>query len=269
MNFAHSKFSDSKHSGIQNSIMTAIIVDDEARGRRILKSFCEEYCPQLKILDMAASVEEARALLTTHSPDIVFLDIEMPHENGFVLLEEYASKMPFEVIFTTAYEQYGLQAFDVDAMDYLLKPIQIDELIAAVEQVAARLNLQKNPSKLGFIKELVENGTLDKIALTTLDGYTFTNPNQIVRCEAQGNYTSVYFENGTSLLLTRTLKHYDDLLQNRGGFFRIHKSHLINLKYVRQFIKGRQAFVEMNDNTQLEVSERKRKNLLHSLGTGN
>ena len=245
--------------------MRAIIVDDEARSRRILKAFCEEYCPQVKVVGMANSVAEARVLIEEKSPNLVFLDIEMPRESGLVLMDTYEKPIPFEIIFTTAFEQYALQAIQSHAIDYLLKPIQIDQLIAAVEAVAERLVQKNSSAKLSLIKHLIESKVINKIALTTLDGFTFVSPSKIVRCEAFGNYTRVYFEDDSFLLLTRTLKHYEEKVLNRPDFFRIHKSHLINLNYVKRFIKGRKAYVEMKDASKIEVSERKRKSLLDVL----
>ncbi len=245
--------------------MTGVIVDDEARSRRILKAFCEEYCPNLEIVGMTNSVQTTRDLLKEQTPDVLFLDIEMPHENGLALIKEWEGAFPSEVIFTTAYEQYALEAFHVDAIDYLLKPIQIDELIAAVGRVQARLNQQNNTTKLGVLKHLIETEKLDKIALTTFDGFTFVSPTAIVRCQAHDNYTYVYFTDGSFLLLTKTLKHYEEVVLNRKNFFRVHKSHLVNLDYVEQFIKGRQAYIVMKDESKIEVSERKRKLLLEKL----
>lgn len=245
--------------------MNCIIVDDEARSRRILKAFCEEYCPQLNIIDLADSVAAARILIEKHDLDLVFLDIEMPFEDGLSLLKDYPNGMPFEVVFTTAFEQYALQAIQANAIDYLLKPIQIDELVVAVQRVEQRISLLNSETKLTFLQRQIQEKNIHKIALTTIDGFTFVNPVDIIRCESHGNYTYIYFIDGSFLLLTSTLKHYEDILLQEGDFYRIHRSHLINLRYVRQFIKGKQAYVQLTDDTKIEVSERKRKGLVLAL----
>ncbi len=244
--------------------MRAIIVDDEARSRRTLKTLCEEYCTDLAIIGMADSVKEARILVEKFKPDLVFLDIEMPIESGFALLKNKEETEVFEIIFTTAYDQYALEAFKFSAVDYLLKPIEIDELVLAVNKARSRIELDGSSQRFSYLKEMLAKEEIDKIALTTMDGYTFIEYDKIVRCEAQGNYTSVFFDDGSFLLLTRTLKHYDEILTPKG-FFRVHKSHLINLKYVRKFIKGKQGAVEMIDGQLIEVSARKREALLQEL----
>lgn len=243
--------------------MKGIIVDDEAKSRSMLKTMCENYCEGLEICAMAASVSEAIELIDEHGPDLVFLDIRMPVQSGFHLLEHYDS-IPFEVIFTTAYDQYALRAFKYSAIDYLLKPIAIDELKAAVERARSMLSNGQKAEQLSLLKEAINNEKINKIALITLDGFTFVRFNEIVRCEAQGNYTSVFLSNGNSLLITKTLKHYEEILVEKM-FFRVHKSHLINLNFVRRFIRGKQGLIEMNDGTHIEVSFRKREALLKRL----
>ncbi len=248
--------------------MKAIIVDDEGRSRRTLLALCEEYCTGLNVVGTAASVQEAKVLIEDSNPDLVFLDIKMPEENGFVLLESYEHGAPFEVIFTTAYEQYALQAFQASAVQYLLKPIDIDALIRAYEKARGRINaIVEVDDTLDYINmdNVIEQFNATKIALTTLDGFTFVRFDQIVRCAAEGNYTYVHFNDGSFLILTKTLKHYESLLEGKG-FFRIHKSHLINLNYVRKFIKGKQGYIILSDGEKLEVSARKKEPLLKALG---
>jgi len=243
--------------------MRGIIVDDEARGRRMLKALCEEYCENLEIVGMAASVTEAKTIIDELKPDVVFLDIQMPVHSGFALLEQY-NEIPFEIIFTTAHDQYALQAFKFSAIDYLLKPIEIDELINAVEKVQEIKGFTNRSNRLDLLKEALTAKSINKIALTTQDGFTFVRFEDIIRCEAQGNYTSVYLTDGSSLLITKTLRHYEDILEDKQ-FFRIHKSHLINLSYIRRFIKGKQSMVETTDGKSIEVSLRKREALLQKL----
>ena len=244
--------------------MKGIIVDDEAKGRSMLQALCEEYCEGLEIVGQAASVDEAIEVVARENPQLVFLDIHMPVKNGFQLLEAYEGDPPFSVVFTTAYDQYALQAFKSSAIDYLLKPIDIDALTAAVEKAQRRHRSRDDSRRLAILKEVLEKDPINKIALTTLDGFTFVSYEDIVRCEAQGNYTDVVLADGSSLLITKTLKHYEEIL-NGKDFFRVHKSHLINLNCVRRFVKGKQGLIEMTDGQLIEVSLRKKEALLERL----
>ncbi len=245
--------------------MKGIIVDDEAKSRTMLKALCEAYCEDVEICGLAASVNEAIELVNIHQPDIVFLDIRMPIQSGFSLLEHY-KELPFEVIFTTAYDQYALKAFDYSAADYLLKPISVEDLKKAVNKIKQQKGGLSKKEQLSLLKDAIEGKTLNKIVLTTLDGFTFVRFDEIVRCEAQGNYTDVFLNPPASLLITKTLKHYESVLPP-SIFFRVHKSHVINLNYVRRFVRGKQGMIEMNDGTMIEVSLRKKDALLHKLAT--
>lgn len=244
--------------------LTAIIVDDESKGRASLKKLCEKYCDNVTITGLADSVAGAKKLIERDDPHLVFLDIRMPTADGFSLLEAYED-VPFDVIFTTAYDQYAIKAFKFSAIDYLLKPINIQELQDAVERVRKKFeNQQSAPSNVVTLKENLSSGTFSKIALPTTEGYTFLKRDEIIRCEASGNYTIFYLKSGIKYVITKTLKHYEEML-TEYGFFRVHKSHLINLKYVEKFIRGKQGYVEMVDGKMIEVSSRKREDLLKHL----
>ena len=245
--------------------MKGLIVDDETRSRRLLQGLCEEYCDDLEIIGLAGSVSEAKILIEEEEPDLVFLDIRMPIESGFELLKYYNNDFSFEVIFTTAYDEYALEAFNFAAIDYLLKPIEIDELVRAVIRVKALRNSSPQPEKFEFLQELLVAQKIEKIALTTNDGFTFVNHQDIIRCEASSNYTTVVLIDGTSYLITKTLGHFEKLLFEKD-FFRIHKSHLVNLHTVRKFIKSKKGgIIETTDGKQIEVSSRKRERLLDRL----
>lgn len=245
--------------------MKGIIVDDEARSRRLLQALCKEYCDGLEIIGLADSVSEAKKLIAQEMPDLVFLDIRMPIESGFELLKFYDNDFSFEVIFTTAYDEYAVEAFQFAAIDYLLKPIEIDELVKAVESVKELRDVPPQPEKFEFLQEILIAQKIDKIALTTTDGFTFVNHEDIIRCEAESNYTTVFLMDGNSHLITKTLGHFEKLLYEKG-FFRIHKSHLVNLHKVRKFIKSKKGgLVETVNETRIEVSSRKREELLRRL----
>jgi len=244
--------------------MKAIIVDDEAKSRRMLSTLCEDYCSEVEVAGLADSVAQARPLIKEHQPDLVFLDISMPLESGFALLDGYPEELPFEVIFTTAFDEYALQAFKYSAIDYLLKPIDIDALVAAVDKVKRIKGISTYQDRYQLLKEILASREINKIALTTQDGLHFVRYEEIIRLEASSNYTTFYLIDGTSLLITKTLGHYEELLLEKN-FFRVHKSHLINLSFVRSFIKGKQGMVEMTDEARIEVAVRKREALLKEL----
>lgn len=244
--------------------MKCIIVDDETKSRILLKKLCEEYGKDLSVAGMAASVTEAIEVINAQKPQLVFLDIRLPKQSGFALLEHYGDQLPFSVIFTSAYDNYAFQAFKYTAVDYLQKPIEVDELVRSIEKVR-KIYLKDHSSEADECTRLNnQSDRISKVALTTIDGYTFVKFENIVRCEAQGNYTSVFLTDGNPLLITKTLKHYEELLLPKG-FFRVHKSHLINLHCVRKFIKGKKSMVEMIDGMQIEVSFRRRDALLDRL----
>ena len=247
------------------SNIKGIIVDDEARSRRVLRALCEEYCENLSILGVAASVKEAKLLIEIEQPDIVFLDIRMPLESGFELIKSYGENIPFDVIFTTAYEEHALEALKFSAIDYLLKPIEIDQLIKAVERVRQTRNICNYAEKFEFLSKILSSDNNEKVALTTADGLTFVNYKNIIRCEAESNYTQIVIIDESPILITRTLKYFDDMLSEKG-FFRIHKSHLVNLYCIRKFTRSKNGgLVETIDGVQMEVSGRKRDALLERL----
>ena len=246
-------------------IMTAVIVDDESKNRASLKKLCEKYVPDLKIEGLADSVATAKKIIDRTDPDLVFLDIRMPVEDGFELLKKY-DDIPFDVIFTTAFDQYAIKAFKFSAIDYLLKPISIQELQEAVEKVRKKKGKtqEKSRTNISTLKENLVNGNFDKIALPTTEGFSFVKRDDIIRCEASGNYTIFYLQNKTKYIITKTLKYYEEML-SEYSFFRVHKSHLINLTYVSKFLRGKQGYVQMNDGKNIEVSTRKREELLKRL----
>lgn len=242
--------------------MKCLLIDDESSSRKVLRRLCQEYCPDLEIVGEADSVNEGIKKIDTLKPDLVFLDIHMPVKSGFALLEHYQDNIDFSVIFTTAYNEYAIEAFRYTVVDYLQKPIDIDELQVAVAKSLKNQRIEAD--QIRTLQEALFAEKIQKIALTTAEGYTFVRFEDIIRCEAQGNYTNVYLNNGDTVLITKTLKHYDELLLSKG-FFRVHKSHLINLNFVRKFLKGKKSMVEMTDGIQIEVSSRKREELLEKL----
>ncbi len=241
--------------------MRSLIIDDEPRSRQVLKHLCASHCQEIEVVGEAGSVNEGIEHIEALKPDLVFLDIHMPVKSGFALLEHYQNNPDFLVIFTTAYEEYALESFKYLAAGYLEKPIDIEELQGAVKK--AQISFNSRPDKQLALQENIEK-QLEKIALSTMDGYAFVRYEEIVRCEGEGGYTKFFLSNKESLLITKTLKHYEDMLLKKD-FFRVHKSHLINLKLVRKFIRGKKGMVEMSNGDLVEVSSQKRDQLLELL----
>lgn len=243
-------------------MINAIIVDDEPRNIRILKNLLEEFCPEVMISGEAESSETAISLIRVTQPDLVFLDIEMPFGNAFDLLDKL---MPvnFQVIFVTAFDNYALKAFRYYALDYLLKPVDIEELKTAVKKAGERVKEKNMSQKLDvFIQAMKPSkNSVQKIGLPTNEGLVFTNIEDIVRCEASGSYTIIYLQDKQKFIVSKSLKDYEDLLPE-DNFCRIHHSHIVNLAYVKKYFKGRGGYIEMNDNTTIEVATRKRDEFL-------
>ena len=239
-----------------NNKIKAIIIDDEADGRTVLHSLIHMYCPQITIIGQSSSGEEGLAMIQDLNPELVFLDIDMPGMNGFSLLKRI-KEITFEVIFVTAHHHYALKAIKHSALDYLLKPVDKTELIEAVEKFV-KIDKQKVNERMSFLlkNESKEASEITQIILNVREGYIFTDIEDIIRCEADGNYTMVFLKNGTKQLASKTLKEFEYIL-NQNNFWRIHKSHLINLKHLKKYVKGDGGGnVVMIDNSEIEVSRR-------------
>ncbi|HQV00962.1 MAG: response regulator transcription factor [Bacteroidia bacterium] len=234
----------------------AIIVEDEPYNRQLLLAKLEQFYPQIRIVDACSNGQEALLLVKKYNPELVFLDIEMPVMNGFEFLKQYGPH-DFEVIFVTSYDKYALQAIKFSALDFILKPIDNDELIAAVNQFLFK---HKNGiDQKSLLQNLVGNMQTPKpenyrLALSTLDGTLFLNTDEIIRCEADSNYTKFVLHKRANLLASKTLKEFDELLTEHH-FVRIHKSHLVNRKYIRKL--SADGYVILHDESQVEVSRRR------------
>ncbi len=243
--------------------MKAVIIEDEESGRETLKNYLAQYCPDVQLLGMADSVITGVELINKTSPDIVFLDVEMPYGNGFDLLEKFEN-ITFEVVFVTAFSHYAIKALNLCASYYILKPVDIDELILAVNKIKEKK--VKTTAEPSHTKVLIENlksinKQSKKVILPVMEGFEIIHVSDIVRCEANDNFTSFHLTNGKKMLICRTLKFYEECLSD-FDFVRIHKSHLINLQYVTKYNKGKGGFVTMSDGSQVDVSPNKREEFI-------
>ena len=244
--------------------MRAIIIDDEKKGREILKSLIETYCKEVEIIAQAASADEGYELIQKHEPDLVFLDVEMPGGNGFSLLERF-NEITFQIIFTTAFDEYAIKAIKFHALDYLLKPIDIDELRVAIENVKKALKEEKGGGNR--YAELVQSRKMEhlgKLALPIKDGIIYLSISEIVRVESDGAYSIFYTDCGKKHLSSKNLGEYEEILPPLG-FFRVHRSHIVNVKKVKKFIRSDGNFIEMEDGSRVEIARRKKDEFLEMM----
>ncbi len=247
-------------------MVNCVIVDDEPRNIKVLKAMLEEFCPDLSIVGEAPDAEQAEKIIDMVRPDLVFLDIEMPYGNAFDLLDRLMP-IAFEVIFITAFNEYSLKAFKYSALDYLLKPVNIEELRLAVQKASERMRLKQSNQRLNNLLANLkqQDPSTYKLALPNMEGLVFVPIDTIIRCEASKGYTFLYLKDGTRHLSTRTIKEYEDLLPP-SAFLRIHNSHIINLMSVKKYQKGRGGYVEMEDDTLIEVASRRKTEFLKRFG---
>jgi len=235
--------------------LTAIIVDDELHGRENLKKIIEIYCPEIEILGVADSVVNAKELVSRFTPDTVFLDINMPVLDGFDFLKEYEDRN-FMVVFVSAHEEFGINAVKAGAADYLLKPISIKELKQTVKKLLSiHVKIKGKPHQ-----------DEDKIIIPASHGFIILIIDEILRLEADGSYTTIVNKDGKKTVVSRTLKEFEDTLP-KELFFRIHKSHLINLKHIKDYSNLSGSFVTMTDGSRIEISRRKAPDFIQKIKT--
>ena len=238
-------------------MLSALIVDDEKTNRDTLRKLLNEYCPTVKILGETSSVEESLEFLKKNKPDLIFLDVEMPNGTGFDLIRKI-NKIDFKIIFVTAHSHYALKAIKFSAFDYLLKPVDTDELIGAVKN--ASTGKEPNSEQYTSLIENLNNEGSKKLAVPVKDGFVFLSPEDIIRLQADGTYTHIFICN-EKYTGTKNIKEYEQILHDQN-FFRSHNSHLINLKHVKRFSRLDGYFVHMSDGSVAEISRRKKEEFL-------
>jgi two-component system LytT family response regulator len=240
-------------------MIKALLVDDEVNNLESLSFLLENDCDNVEVLCKARSASEARKCLERNTPDVIFLDIEMPGENGFDFLSSL-SERPFKVIFVTAYNQYALQAIKANALDYLLKPVKIEELQAVVEKLKLLENdaasKEQNQQLLqAFLQSVQQKEPPKKIALPQLGGIIFIEVDDIVSLQADSNYTIIHLNTMQKMVISKTLKDFEELL-DASQFARIHKSYIVNLRYIKEYSSIDGGIVKMTDGNQWSISRR-------------
>ncbi len=237
-------------------MIKAILIDDEAGARQTLSALLEEYCPEISIVAQCSNVPEGVRMINKENPDVVFLDIEMPEYNGFELMD-FFKEIDFEIVFVTAYSQYAIRAFEVSAVDYLLKPVEIDPLKNAVEKVIQKRKQQNINQRLDLMKSTYSGEEIKKIAFPMNDGMMFADVADIVLFEADRAYTQVFMKNGTKITVSKPMRVFEDILDNRQFIFRPHRSYLINLNYIKKYVRG-DSLIFMDNGMSLAVSRERK-----------
>lgn len=242
---------------------SAIIVDDEPKLREVMDIKLTQNCPEIKIVGKASNVPEAYDLIKKQKPNIVFLDIAMPGESGFDLLEKF-DKIDFQVIFATGFNEYALDALKVSAVDYILKPINTEDLKNAVQKAVLNIDEKQKLERYEVLKYNIKNvGKQDtKIALASTEAYDFVKVSNIIRCEGWQKYTKIHISNGTTIVSSYNIGVYKDMLESYG-FYSCHKSHLINEHLIERYLK--EGNVIMSDGSQVPVSRRKKEEFMQKV----
>jgi len=245
-------------------MIKAIIVDDEQYCCETIASLLEDNCPEVELLGIYHNGADALPAIRQHSPSLVFLDVEMPKMNGFEMLEQLVS-INFDIIFTTSYDQYALKAIRFSAIDYLLKPIDREELQIAVQKVVQRSQRTITQQVEILMQKLHQPAkSINKIALPTMEGLQMILVNSIISCEADSNYTILLLKGNKKVIVSTTLKEIEESLEDYS-FARVHRSYLVNLNEVEKYIKGEGGYLIMSDGSNIDVSRNKKENLLKKL----
>lgn len=243
----------------------ALIVDDEQNSRQALRALIEAVAPDVTILADAKNTKEARKYIEALKPDLVFLDINMPGETGIELMESF-DNLTFHVVFCTAYDKYAVKAFRLNAVDFLLKPIDPDELTHAIEKVKLRGAKVQKDQIVEIGKQMLGTGKLniDRIALPTAEGIHFVQLTDIVWLESLGSYTKFHVSGQSPIVVSRLIKEYEELLEDHN-FLRVHQSSVLNMKHVKKYVRGDGGQVWMSDGSEIEVARRRKDELIKAL----
>lgn len=252
-------------------MITAVIIDDDINLRNGMKGLLNLYAPEINIIGEADNVKNGVTEILNKKPQVVFLDIQLTDGTGFDILENITKtegKINTNIVFITAHEKYAIKAFRFSALDFLLKPVDPDELQQVIAKIKNSLESKSSFSNIDLLLENISRkvDTFKRIALSTSDGIHLFEIGDIIRCESNDNYTQFFIKNQKPILISKTLKEYDELLSEHG-FERIHQSHLINIAYLKAYIKSDGGYVLMQDGSQLPISQRKKERLKELLNT--
>lgn len=245
-------------------MIKAIIIDDEERARILLKGMLKEFVNDVEVIEECKDLPNGIKAIKKHSPDLVFLDIEMPGHSGIELLDFFNdNEVNFDIIFTTAYNQYAIKAFKLSAIDYLLKPIEIEELQQSIE----RYKIKQKRQQLDYLalRENLSSSTNERIAIPIGNAIKFIEPSSIMCLKADSSYSEIYLEDSTKLIVSRTLKNFEEVLNSANGFLRCHKSFLVNVNFITDYVKSDGGYVVLKGGMELSISSEKTAELLEMM----
>ena len=246
--------------------INALIIDDEASSRNVLKQLLIKFCPEIKICGEADNAENAYPLILEKKPQLIFLDVHMPSGNGFTLLRKF-SKFDFEIVFVTSFDHFAIEAIKFNALDYLLKPVEVSDLKSAVFKTIQRIREKQSSSPLvvNLLANLTEENREKKIPLHTANTVRFVNINEILYFEADGNYTNIETKNGEKFISSKNLKEFESMLEGIQQFIRVNKSAIVNIKRIVSYSKTEPYVLSLVNNKEYEISRRKRNEVLERL----
>jgi two-component system, LytTR family, response regulator len=243
-------------------MLKAIMIDDEAHCLETLSILLKEYCPDVQVLERCRSAVNGLKVIEKLKPDLVFLDIEMPGMNGFEMLEQF-TEITFAIIFTTSYDRYAIKAIRFSALDYLLKPIDPNELVSAVKKVQEQRHLPMAEQFQMLLKQIQgKDHHFKKIAVPTAEGFELIPADQVTRCEADDNYTHLFLKNKNKIIACRTLKEMEEQLHDFSFFVRVHHSYIVNLNEVIKYVRGEGGYLVLSDGSTVNVSRSRKDALL-------
>jgi two-component system LytT family response regulator len=243
-------------------MITSLIIDDEQHCIDRLQKLIERLSDKLHVAGVCRNVEEALLAIDEVKPDLIFLDVHLQERTGFDILTQLNS-IPFEIIFTTAFDQYAVHAFKFCALDYLLKPIEEQDLREAINKIDRKASEKESSLKIDMLFHNLRNieHSQHRICIPNLNGFNFVSVNDIIRCQSNNNYTTIFLKDQQKLVAAKTLKDFEELLEDKN-FFRVHNSHLVNMSYIRKYNKGNGGFITLQDGTEIEVSARRKDQFL-------
>jgi two-component system LytT family response regulator len=244
-------------------MIRSIIVEDEKKSREAIQTMLAEYFSNVQVVALCENGVQGKAAIEQLKPELVFLDVELSSSTGFQMLEQI-SDIEFEVIFTTAYDKYALQAIKFSALDYLLKPFTVEDMRLAIQRYEKKVHRQNTVDQFQNLFHNLKQSNERKIALPTFTGLTFVSVKDIIRCEAEANYTIFYLLNKAKIVVAKTLKEYEEMLKDYN-FFRVHHSSLVNLEHIKDYVRGEGGVVYMIDGSQVEVSRRKKEEFMKKI----
>ncbi|MFC4817504.1 LytR/AlgR family response regulator transcription factor [Flavobacterium sp. GCM10023249] len=246
--------------------MKVLIIDDENKARLLLKTILEEYCPEVTEIHLAQNLLEGIGLIKNHTFELVFLDIEMPEHSGLELFDFIDVKeVGFELVFATAYSEFAIQAFEFSAIDYLLKPLRPNKVQETVQKVVQKIDQNQLQQRLLELKYALTTEKFNKIALPVDEGVLFVKTDEICYLEADGMYTNFFLQNGKTILISKPMKYFTDLLENKELFYKPHRSYLVNLKYLQKLVKKDGTYIEMENGERIPVSKERKEMLVNLL----